>query len=67
MGLDNEEIAVRAYEMKSNAEVDVCGLFISTQFPFLGSPEQARQIWQLPTNIPKPIVNYSVFPHFNPV
>ena len=36
-GCDNEEKAVKAYEVKSNAEIDVCGLFLSTQFPFLGA------------------------------
>ena len=36
----NEEKAVKAYEVKSNAEIDVCGLFLSKQYPFLGvSPD----------------------------
>ncbi len=28
---------MQAYELKSNVEVDVCGFYISTQFPFLGA------------------------------
>ena len=28
---------MKAYKVKSNAEIDVCGLFLSTQFPFLGA------------------------------
>ncbi len=36
-GQKHENDALKAYEDKLNVEVDVCGIFLSTHFPFLGA------------------------------
>lgn len=36
-GCDHEEIALEAYQRKTGVEVDVCGIFLSAKYPFLGA------------------------------
>ncbi len=43
-GQKHENDALKAYEDKLNVEVDVCGIFLSTHFPFLGATPVA---WSL--------------------
>lgn len=36
-GCDHEDVALDVYQRKMGVEVDVCGIFLSTEFPFLGA------------------------------
>lgn len=36
-GCDHEDVALEAYQRKVDVEVDVCGFYLSTKFPFLGA------------------------------
>ena len=36
-GFDHEDVALEAYQNKTGVEVDVCGIFLSTELPFLGA------------------------------
>ena len=36
-GCDHEDVALEAYQNKTRTEVDVCGIFLSTALPFVGT------------------------------
>ena len=36
-GCNHENVALETYQQRTATEVDVCGLYLSTKFPFLGA------------------------------